>query len=109
MKIRTAALAGASLLYFATPAFAGDGWYLGLGAGWSDASRVTTDVTTCCGHINFGNAFRGDITAGFKTPDGWRVELEAAAARYPVTGATNPGGIAIPKADGWVAAGTFMA
>src|SRR5437764_1083638 len=39
MKLRTAALAGASLLFFATPALArGDGWYLGLGAGWSQLS-----------------------------------------------------------------------
>ncbi len=45
MKLRTAALAGASLLCFATPALAGEGWYLGLGAGYSMPENIKDRLT----------------------------------------------------------------
>ena len=34
MKFRTFILASAASLLLASPALAGEGWYLGLGAGW---------------------------------------------------------------------------
>ena len=41
MKLRIIALASASLIALATPAAAGgDGWYLGLGAGWSKMDEL---------------------------------------------------------------------
>src|SRR5207302_1155762 len=122
MKLRTAALAGASLLCFATPALAGgDGWYLGLGAGWSQLKDIDYKQTQPGGAIHYNNAVRGDIAAGFKMASGFRLELEDGYARYPVKSATNccgqqiigfqrnPSGVvittnpskAIVGADGW--------
>ena len=52
MKLTTLALVGASLAAFATPALAGgDGWYLGLGVGWSDQMNLTYQVSQPGGHI----------------------------------------------------------
>ena len=66
MKLRTIALAGASLIAFATPAAANDGWYLGLGAGWSKLNQIPyTTGGSGQGHINFTSAPRFDIAAGY--------------------------------------------
>src|SRR5436309_1702571 len=90
MNLRTLALAGASLLTFATPALAGgDGWYLGLGVGWSDQMNIPYTVTQPGGHIGFKNSVRGDAAAGFKFGTGFRIELEDGYARYGVRNATN--------------------
>src|ERR1700680_124065 len=93
MKLRTIALAGASLIAFATPAAAADGWYLGLGAGWSKMSELTYQQTTPGGKINFDNAARFDVAAGYKWASGLRLELEDGYASYDVTSATTPAGV----------------
>ena len=106
MKLRTLALAGASLIGFATPAAAGgDGWYLGLGAGWSNMDRIDYSRTTPGGKIKFDNAARFDIAAGYKWASGFRLELEDGYANYKVTSATTPAGVVIAGADGHVSVG----
>ena len=67
MKLRTAALAGASILFFATPALAGEGWYLGLGAGWSQPQDIHyTRVNPAGGSILLNNGVFGE-TGGHMT------------------------------------------
>src|SRR6202049_3645679 len=105
MKLKTLALTGASLLCFATPAMAGgDGWYLGLGVGWSKLQDITTSQSTMgAGSISFNNAVRGDIAAGFKWPSGFRLELEDGYASYPVKSAIATTHTTIPG----ITPGTF--
>ena len=94
MKLRIIALASASLIAFATPAAAGgDGWYLGLGAGWSKMDELKYQRTTPGGKFKFDDAARFDAAAGFKWASGLRVELEDGYANYNVSSATTPAGI----------------
>lgn len=109
MKGGRAALAGASLFCFATPAFAGDGWYLGLGGGSSqlqDFGFVDQDIEF---DSRAKNAFRADIAGGLKTLDGLRIEFEGAWAHNAVNCcgflAERSGG---SGAGGWVNVGTAM-
>src|SRR6266566_7010530 len=108
MKLRTIALAGASLVAFATPAAAGgDGWYLGLGAGWSKLNQIPyTTGATGQGHINFSSAPRFDIAAGYKWVSAFRLELEDGYANYKVKSATTPSSVPIAGATGHVSVGT---
>src|SRR5215467_3433538 len=116
MKLRITALAGVSLLALASPAnAAGDGYYLSLGAGWSEMERLNTRVTFLNGtvggtggDVGFDNTARFDIAAGYKLPSGLRLELETGYAQYAVGSAHGVGGSNIPSADGHVSVGTFM-
>jgi OOP family OmpA-OmpF porin len=113
MKLRTIALASASLIAFVTPAAAGTGWYLGLGLGWSEAQSVDYQLTSppgpAGGHFSFNTAMRGDFAAGYKMPSGFRVELEDGYGQYKIKSATTPGGAKIAGAGGHVSIGTMMA
>jgi hypothetical protein len=77
MKLTTIALAGALLCAVATPAASAEGWYLGLGAGWSQLAdgdySASIGVT---GDASFGSTVRGSVSGGFKWPMGVRAELE---------------------------------
>jgi OOP family OmpA-OmpF porin len=112
MKLRTIALAGASLIAFVTPAAAGTGWYLGLGAGWSELQSVGAQVTTpaipTSGQGSFNSTVRGDVAAGFKTASGFRIELEDGYGEYKLKKATFPAGVAIAGASGHLSIGTMM-
>src|SRR5258706_4530450 len=108
MKLRTIALASATLVAFATPALAGDGWYLGLGAGWSKMEELKYQRTTPGGKIKFDNNARFDIAAGFKWASGLRLELGDGYASYDVKSATTPSGALIAGAGGRVALGTVI-
>ena len=109
MKLRIIALASASLIAFATPAAAGgDGWYLGLGAGWSKLNELKYQRAVPGGKIKFDNAARFDAAAGYKWASGLRLELEDGYASYKVTSATTPAGVAIAGATGHVSVGTLM-
>ena len=82
MKLTCVALAGASLLAFATPAAAGDGWYLGLGAGWSKPRDVSDKSPGgAIGKLEYDNTARYDFAAGYKWASGLRLELEALQCR----------------------------
>src|SRR5689334_15679757 len=108
MKLAKIALAGVSLVALATPAAAADGWYLGLGAGWSSMQDLNYKVTTPGGHITFEDSARIIGSAGYKWPSGFRLEIESGWANYSVKGATVPSGAKIATADGHVSVGTFM-
>src|ERR1700704_2403398 len=108
MKLRTIALASATLVAFATPAIAGDGWYLGLGAGWSKMDEIKYQRTTPGGKIKFENNARFDVAAGYKWASGLRLELEDGYTNYNVKSATTPSGALIAGADGHVSVGTVM-
>src|SRR5258706_13678268 len=93
MKLTTIALASASLIAFATPAAAaGDGWYLGLGAGWTKLNQVPY-AASVPGHINFTSTARVDGSAGYKWASGFRLELEDGYANYKVRSATTSRGV----------------
>src|SRR5258705_13984161 len=88
MKLRAIALASATLVAFATPAIAGgDGWYLGLGAGWSKMDEIKYQRTTPGGKIKFENNARFDAAAGYKWASGLRLEIESGYANYNVKSA----------------------
>jgi opacity protein-like surface antigen len=112
MKLRTIALAGASLIAFVTPAAAGTGWYLGLGLGWTQLQSVDAHVTTPAvagsGHGSFNTTVRGDVAAGFKTASGVRIELEDGYGEYKVKSASFPSGTPIAGASGHLSISTMM-
>src|SRR6266699_1188963 len=108
MKLRIIALAGASLIALVTPAAANDGWYLGLGAGWSKMDELKYQRATPGGKIKFNDAARFDAAAGYKWASGLRLELEDGYASYKVSSATTPAGVAIAGATGHVSVGTVM-
>jgi opacity protein-like surface antigen len=75
MKLRSAALGCVACLALAGPAAAGDGFYLGLGAGWDNQSNIKLDqypsaITSVPGtgevSTNDGAIFAG--TLGYKMP-----------------------------------------
>src|SRR5690242_3734086 len=109
MKLAKIALAGVALTALATPAAAADGWYLGLGVGWSSLQDLNYRVAAPGGHITFEDAARGIVSAGYKWPSGFRAEIETGYANYGVKSATVPAGTLIAGADGHVSVGTFMA
>lgn len=82
MKRATMALASASILMLATPAFAGDGIYVGGGAGWSHHDGMDYNLFGLTGHDQFDDNARFDLDAGYKFPEGLRFELEGSYARY---------------------------
>ncbi len=83
MKLKTIALAGASLLAFATPALAGEGWYLGLGAGGSQLSNVNYSVNGGpTGRDQYDNTARFDLGVGYKWASGFRLEIEDGYGQY---------------------------
>ncbi len=86
MKLKTLALTGASLLCFSTPALAGEGWYLGLAAGWSHPENSTFNYPagSTSGTINLRDATLVAGSVGFKWPMGFRTELEFSRAAYGV-------------------------
>ena len=108
MKLRLIALASASLIALVTPAAAGDGWYLGLGAGWSKMDELKYQRAIPGGKFKFDNAARFDAAAGFKWASGLRLELEDGYASYKVSSATTPAGALIARATGHISVGTLM-
>jgi OmpA-OmpF porin, OOP family len=82
MKFRTLLLVGATAL-LATPAMAGEGWYLGLGAGWDHLNdpRVVGDGID--GRLNTKDTAIVAGTFGYKFPDmPFRIEAETAWDRH---------------------------
>ena len=78
MKTRYLALTGVALLALVAPAAAGDGFYVGLGAGWDNQNNIRVDQLTPppgSGEVqtNDGAVFAG--TLGFKLPY-WPIRLE---------------------------------
>jgi outer membrane protein OmpA-like peptidoglycan-associated protein len=79
-------LAGMMALCFAQPASAGDGWYLGLGAGWSALDpvgfNVSAPVGPASGRITFGDTASVHFAVGYKFNFPIRLETEIQYADF---------------------------
>jgi opacity protein-like surface antigen len=71
MTLRNAVLAGAALLALTGPATAGQGFYVGLGAGWSDQNNIRLDELSpppATGEVSTNDGAIVAGTLGFKLP-----------------------------------------
>ncbi len=87
MRLRSMALAGATLLVLCGPAAAGQGWYIGAEAGWSmpnDIKWKFPEFPGNTGRINSDDSLLFGGTVGFKIPDGLRIEFEASHVSYNI-------------------------
>jgi len=78
MNLRSTLLAGATLLGLAGPAAAGDGMYIGLGAGWDGQNNVTVDQLApppASGQVTTNNGLIIAGSLGYKMPE-FPVRLE---------------------------------
>ncbi|HEY2444586.1 MAG TPA: porin family protein [Rhizomicrobium sp.] len=78
MKTQYLALAGACLFALAQPASAGEGFYVGLGAGWDNQSNIRVDQLTPppgSGEVSTKDGVIIAGTLGFKLPE-WPIRLE---------------------------------
>ncbi len=108
MKFRTFILAGASALMLATPALAGEGWYLGLGAGWDTLNGPKLVGAGIDGKLSTSDSAIIAGTVGYKIPDApFRVELETAWDHHD-TGDFTTGGLSFPS-RGHAQIGSLMA
>jgi len=92
MKIRLLALAGVAAVALSTPALAGDGWYLGLGAGWDHQNSMRfqpqSPLTPPPAPI-YGKSSDSALIAGafgYKFDNGIRLEWEDSYASHDFTG-----------------------
>ena len=112
MKILSGLLAGAAFMALATPALAGDGWYLGAGGGgiWPSQTNWTVPVTTESGHYTFNATGAGLADVGYKWTNGFRLEVEYQFADLPTNTITEvsplPGSSAL---HGHLTTNTFYA
>jgi outer membrane protein OmpA-like peptidoglycan-associated protein len=97
MKFRTFILASASALMLATPALAGEGWYLGLGAGWDNLSSPKLVGAGIDGKLSTDDSAIISGTVGYKMPDmPFRFEIESAWDRHN-TGDFTTGALSFPS------------
>src|ERR1700749_1128235 len=95
MNLSTLLLIGATVL-FATPALAGDGWYLGLGAGWDHLQDPKVVGGGLDGKFSTKDNAIVAGTVGYKFAAPFRVEFETAWDR-PDTGDYTSGGLTFPS------------
>jgi outer membrane protein OmpA-like peptidoglycan-associated protein len=96
MKIYAIALAGVAALALATPASAGEGWYVGfgVGVGWADADMDGTfdQRRNFTGDLSLGRAADVELMTGYKWNDsgwwngGFRLETEVGYRSHAVRG-----------------------
>src|ERR1700744_2960538 len=97
MKLRTFILAGTSALMLATPALAGEGWYLGLGAGWDTLNSPRMIGAGIDGKLSTDDTAIVSGTLGYKMPDTpFRFEIESAWDRHS-TGDFTTGALTLPS------------
>lgn len=95
MKLRMVVLAGAAAL-FVSPALAGDGWYLGLGAGWDHLRDPKIVGSGIDGKLASKDSAIFGATVGYKFDAPLRVEFETAWDRHG-TGDFQSGGASFPS------------
>jgi len=98
MSIRAILLAGAAVLTLAAPAQAGEGWYLGLGAGWDMLNHVHISGAGLDGGLRTSDTGIVEATAGYNFGD-FRLEAETAWDRHRA-GSFESGGVITPVDDG---------
>ena len=96
MKLRMLAMATVAAAALSTPALAGEGWYLGLGGGWSgqEAQTFRSVPLPATGSLTFpasDNAI-GMLSVGYAWGNGWRLENEIALTSHDVKRAGFNGG-----------------
>src|SRR5688572_4511161 len=87
MSLRKIALASAALLVCGGPAFAGQGFYLGLAAGSTVESNTKwkfPDFPGTSGRIDVDRSVLFSGSAGFKIPDGLRFEFDASHVNFDI-------------------------
>ncbi|HSM95420.1 MAG TPA: OmpA family protein [Rhizomicrobium sp.] len=95
MRLRTFMLAGAAAL-LVSPAFAGDGWYIGLGAGWDHLRDPKVVGDGLDGKLNTKDSAIVAGAVGYKFASPFRIEFEGAWARHS-TGDFTTGGFTLPS------------
>jgi opacity protein-like surface antigen len=78
MKIQRVALLGATLLLIVGPAAAGEGFYVGLGAGWDNQNNIKLDAfgpPPASGEVSTNDGLIIAGTLGYKLPY-WPIRLE---------------------------------
>ncbi len=93
MKIRMMALAGVALLALSGTASAGQGWYLGLGAGLDHMGNFKTSftgisptTTSMQGKVRTDNSALLALSAGYKFKNNIRLEAELGYAPHNISG-----------------------
>ncbi len=102
MKIRMLALAGVAAVALSAPAHAGDGWYLGLGAGYDSMSSIHTSSVTIPTQTFSTKTQAGAIIAGsfgYGWTSGLRIEDEIAYNSHSVNASSGFGGSASVSSD----------
>jgi OOP family OmpA-OmpF porin len=98
MSLRIALVAGVALAACAGPALAGEGWYVGLGAGWEKLNRFDYSGQGSSGSAEANSSWVGTGALGYKSGN-WRLELEGDGAHSkfegPYTGGTIWTGAAV--------------
>ena len=81
MRLRTIVLAATALLC-ATPAFAGEAWYFGLGAGWDHLIGPKLSGFGDTGKLKTKDTATVEGTFGYKFPNHFRIEAESGWSRH---------------------------
>ena len=106
MKLRTLMLAGATAL-LATPALAGQGWYIGFGAGWDHLNDPHITGLGIDGRLNTNDTAIVAATVGYKFPTiPFRLEAETAWDRHSTDGFDT--GAATVSSSGHAEVRSFM-
>src|SRR5258708_5927219 len=98
MNITKLLLAGAAALAMTAPAHAGEGWYLGLGAGWDTVNSTHITGAGLDGKLHSRDTALVEASAGYKFRD-FRVEVETAWDRHHIDNFTS-GGVTTPLDNG---------
>ncbi|HEY2071095.1 MAG TPA: OmpA family protein [Rhizomicrobium sp.] len=98
MNIKTILLAGATALALIGPAQAGEGWYLGLGAGWDTAYSTQVTGAGLDGKIRSRGTPIVEASGGYKFGD-FRLEVETAWDRHVIDN-FREGGVTTGVTDG---------
>ena len=93
MKIRMMALAGVALLALSGTASAGQGWYLGLGAGLdhmgnfkTSFSGISSATSGMQGKVRTDDSALVALSAGYKFKNNIRLEAEIGYAPHNISG-----------------------
>lgn len=96
MKLRMLAMATVAAAALSTPAMAGQGWYLGLGGGYSgqESQTFTSVPRPATGSLTFPSSDNaiGMLSVGYAWGNGWRLENEIALTSHDVKRAGFNGG-----------------
>lgn len=88
MKLRMIALAGVAATALATPALAGDGWYLGLSGGLADQTGVSyrsVPLPAYNGKIGTDSGGIVALQTGYKFDNDFRLEVESSYSWHDVS------------------------